>query len=84
MRFGLICRTRAFQIIHAIGSWGERIGLLSWAGARALGAYRACLFFELWRVGLRAYFQTLSDPIMNYDIKYYIIILTKLLYFMDF
>ena len=60
MRFGLICKTWAFQIIHAIGSWGERIGLPSWAGARAPGAYRACLFLGLWRVGLRAYFQTLS------------------------
>ena len=37
MCLGLICRTWAFLIVHAIGSWGERIGLPSWAGARAPG-----------------------------------------------
>ena len=62
MRFGLICRTWAFQIVHAIGSWGERIGLPSWVGARAPCVYRAFFFLGLWQVGLRAYFQTLSVP----------------------
>ena len=47
MRFGLICRIWAFQIVHAIGPWGERIGLSSWAGARAPGVYRACLFLGI-------------------------------------
>ena len=36
-RFSLICRMWAFPITHAIGLWGERTGLLFWAGVRGLG-----------------------------------------------
>ena len=36
-RFSPICRMWAFQIIHAIGLWGERIGPSFWVGARGLG-----------------------------------------------
>ena len=32
-----ICRIWAFHIAHVIGSWGEQIGLPSWAGARTSG-----------------------------------------------
>ena len=37
VRFNFIYKTWAFQIVHAIGSWGERTGLPFWAGARAPG-----------------------------------------------
>ena len=35
VRFSLIYGTWAFQIVHAIGSWGKRTGLPFWASVRA-------------------------------------------------
>ena len=56
MRFNLIYRTWAFQIVHAIGPWGERTGLPFWAGTRDSGVSLGLPFPWAWRVGLRAYF----------------------------
>ena len=56
MRFGLIYRTWAFQIVHVVGPWGEQTGLPFWAGARGSGVSLGLPFPWAWRVGLRAYF----------------------------
>ena len=59
-RFSLICRMWAFQIIHVIDLWGERTGLLFWAGARGSGVSLGLPLPWAWLVRLRTYFQTLS------------------------
>ena len=69
MRFGLICRTWAFQIIHAIGSWGERIELPFWACVRAPGVYRACLFSWALASGSSRLF---SNPIIFYTVIFHL------------
>ena len=56
VRFSLIYKTWAFQIVHAIGPWGEQTGLPFWAGARGPGVSLGLSFPWAWRVGLRAYF----------------------------
>ena len=60
MRFGLIYRIWAFQIVHAVGPWGEQIGLPFWVGAKGSSVSLGLHFPWAWRVGLRAYF---SNPI---------------------
>ena len=37
VRFILIYRTWAFQIVHAVSPWGDQTGLPFWAGARGSG-----------------------------------------------
>ena len=56
VRFSLIYRTWAFQIVHVISPWGEQTGLPFWSGARGLGVSLGLPFSWAWRVGLRAYF----------------------------
>ena len=56
MRFGLIYRIWAFQIVHVVGPWGEQTGLPFWADARGFGVSLGLPFPWAWRVGLRAYF----------------------------
>ena len=60
VRFILIYRTWAFQIVHAIGHWADQTGLPFWAGARGSGVLLGLSFPWAWRVGLHAYFETLS------------------------
>ena len=60
MRFSLIYRTWAFQIIHVVGPWGEQTRLPFWTGARGSGVSLGLPFLWAWRVGLHAYF---SNPI---------------------
>ena len=59
-RFSLFCRMWAFQIIHAIGLWGEQIGPSFWAGARGMSVLLGTPLLWAWRVGLQPYF---SNPI---------------------
>ena len=56
VRFKLIYRTWAFQIVHVIGPWGERTGLPFRVGARDSGVSLDLHFPWAWRVGLHAYF----------------------------
>ena len=53
MRFSLIYRTWAFQIIHAIGPWGEQTGLPFLVGARGSDVSLGLPFPWAWRVGLQ-------------------------------
>ena len=63
MRFGLIYRTWPFQVVRAIGPWGERTGLPFWIGAGGPGVSMSFPFSWTWRVGLRAYFlNSISCP----------------------
>ena len=69
VRFNLIYRTWAFQIVHAIGPWDERTGLPFWAGTRDSGVSLGLPFPWAWRVGLRAYFLNpiSCPPALVYD-----------------
>ena len=70
MRFSLIYRTWAFQVVHAVGPWGEQIGLSFWVGARGSGVSLGLSFPWAWRVGLHAYF---LNPIIYIYIYIYIL-----------
>ena len=48
MRFGLIYRIWAFQAVRAIGPWGDRTGLLLWAGARSPDVSMSLPFSWAW------------------------------------
>ena len=48
MRFGLIYRIWAFQIVRAISPWGERTGLPFRAGARGSGVSLGLPFSWAW------------------------------------
>ena len=69
MRFSLIYRTWAFQIVHAVGPWGEQTGLPFWAGARGSSVSLGLPFPWAWRVGLCAYFLNPISfpPALGYD-----------------
>ena len=56
MRFSLIYRTWAFQIVHVVGPWGEQTRLPFWAGARVSGVSLGLPFPWARRVGMRTYF----------------------------
>ena len=56
VKFSLIYKTWAFQIVHVVGSWGEQTGLPFWAGAKGSSVLLGLPFPWAWRVGLRAYF----------------------------
>ena len=56
VRFSLIYRTWAFQMVQAVGPWGEQTGLPFWVGARGSGISLGLPFPPAWRVGLCALF----------------------------
>ena len=51
VRFKLIYRIWAFQIVHVIGPWGKRAGLPFRAGARDSSVSLGLPFPWAWRVG---------------------------------
>ena len=64
VRFSLICKTWVFQIVRAIGPWGERTRLPFWTGARRLGGLTfslgltsgsALLFFKPYQLSFLFY-----------------------------
>ena len=56
MRFSLIYRTWAFQIVHAVGPWGEQTGLPFRADVKGSGVSLGLPFPWALRVSLRTYF----------------------------
>ena len=48
MRFGLIYRIWAFQVVRAIGPWGERTRLTFWASTRGASVSMSLLFSWAW------------------------------------
>ena len=70
MRFDLIYKIWAFQVVRDIGPWGERTGLSFWAGAKGPGVSLSLRTFFLGLVSgfARLFFLTLSvaPPALGY------------------
>ena len=69
VRFSLIYKTWAFQIVHAVGPWGEQNGLPFWASVRGSEVSLGLPFPWAWKVDLRTYFLNpiSCPPALGYD-----------------